>query len=158
MQALAFVTATHELQHCLMYHLKLGSPDPIPSLKPPVTEAGDFWEFHNLGGRLGIVSTQENRDYVIDLYLTGLDDHNLEFETLVTPGIVKEMVAAISVGKNVFPLQQQVIEPVPRSYIKKKILHKCNEEGGNAEGRGNLKLNPGFIKLVRKADKKSYVK
>jgi hypothetical protein len=159
LQALAFVTATHELQHFLMYQLKCESPSqPFPSLQPPATEAGDSWEFHNLGGRLGIVSTEENSDFVVDLYLTGLDDDNQEFETLVAPSLIVNMIAGVSVGKNVFPQRQQVIKPVPDSYLKSKILHKCNEEGVDVASRGTLRLNEGFIKLVRKADKKCYVK
>ena len=126
-------------------------------MQPPETESGDYWEFHNLGGRLGIVSRKETPEDFIGLYLIGLDEMNREFHTMVSDGFIDAVLQDVSSGRNAFPKRLGHIEPVPASYIKSKILHKCNDVDDN-RGNHDLKLNEGFLKPVRKPDKKPYVK
>lgn len=76
---LIFTTVAHEYAQLLNHHLKKQSPaQPFASLKPPVTESGDYWEYATLGGRLVIAAHPTTRLRVEALYLLCLDDQKKE--------------------------------------------------------------------------------
>jgi hypothetical protein len=150
---LAVLTAIHELQHFLHFHLKEKSPSQlIPSLRPPSRESGDFWEVNNLGGRLGILSLRATKNVVEHLYLTMIENGK-EVESLVNdPDWFLFLQPSNDSVECKFPLPKpRAIHPIPEMYLKSKILHKCLEEAGEAEIL--LEFNDIYYKHNRPNDK-----
>jgi hypothetical protein len=152
LKVFAVVTAIHELQHFLRAHLDEQSPiQPIPSLRPPQTESGDFWEVKNLGGRLGILSHRETKKEVVCLYLISIVNGE-EVESLMDDkNWTEELLLGFTEGYNVFPLVAKgVLHPIPDTLLKGKVSHKCQED---SESKGSLALDDIFCKHVRPNDK-----
>jgi hypothetical protein len=116
-----------------------------------VTEAGDFWEYENLGGRLGMYCERASTNVVAGLYLITLKDgKEVDYPANELSWLEDVLNGEVYVTKGQFPMAPLTrLDEVGQNYRKLKALHKCDEN----VTRG-LELKDNFIKNVRPGEKR----